>query len=74
MGYINKWQKIVSGGIIVDGDTISDIICGLMHTADSALDFMYCSEVSVKNMFVLEHPRATVTLKGLDVTNIMHCG
>ena len=49
-------------------------MCGLMHTADSALYFMYCSEVSVKNMFVLEHPRATVTLKGLDVTNIMHCG
>ena len=35
---------------------------------------MYCSNVSVKNMFVLKHPRATVTLEGLHVTNTMHRG
>ena len=34
---------------------------------------MYCSEVSVKNMFVLKHSRATVTLEGLHFTNIMYC-
>ena len=34
---------------------------------------MYCSNVSVKNMFVLKHPRATVTLEGLHFTNIMYC-
>ena len=35
---------------------------------------MYCSNVSVKNMFVLKHPRATVTLEGLHFTKAMHRG
>ena len=39
----------------------------------SELDPVYILQVSFKVLFVLEHPRANVTLEGLDVTNTVNC-
>ena len=37
-----------------------------------ASDFMHIFKVALKNMLVLEHPRANVTLEGLYFTNTMY--
>ena len=36
------------------------------------LDFVHVFKVTLQDMLVLEHPRANVALKGLDVTNTMN--
>ena len=44
-----------------------------MTASDKILDFMYVLKVPFQVILALEHPRAQVTLEGLNIANEMHC-